>query len=67
MGKTKAFVSDARSVCEIKKEADMSLQKSDFLKRILSTANVDKFFNSVDKFFDFDSQKDIKMKEFGTS
>ena len=45
--------SDTRSVCEIKKEADMSLRKIDFLERILSTVG-------VDKFFDFDCQKDIK-------
>ena len=31
----------------------MSLQKIDFLERIFSTMD-------VDKFFDFDSQKDIK-------
>jgi hypothetical protein len=51
-GQNKDVFSDARSVCEIKKEADMSLQKNDFLKRILSTV-------SVDKFFSFDCQKDI--------
>ena len=34
----------------------MSLQKNDFLKRILSTTD-------VDKFFDFDCQKDMENWE----